>query len=133
VLKEYDRLSRRVEHALALPAGRERDVALHDARKAAKRARYAAEAATQALGRPARRFAKRMKAVQKVLGDHQDSVVAREALRELAIAANLAGESSFTWGLLYGQESARATEREAELPEVWERATAPGLRADLTG
>ncbi|MEV4329393.1 CYTH and CHAD domain-containing protein [Streptomyces sp. NPDC049597] len=133
VLKEYDRLSRRVEHALALPAGQGRDVALHDARKAAKRARYAAEAATRALGRPARRFAKRMKAVQKVLGDHQDSVVARAALRDLAVAANAAGESSFTWGLLYGQESARATEREAELPEVWERATASGLRADLTG
>ncbi|MBT2368348.1 CYTH and CHAD domain-containing protein [Streptomyces sp. ISL-10] len=133
VLKEYDRLSRRVEHALALPAGGERDVALHDARKAAKRTRYAAEAAAQALGRPARQFAKRMKAVQKVLGDHQDSVVARHTLRDLAIRADAAGESAFTWGLLYGQESARAAEREAELPQVWERATGPGLRAALTG
>ena len=49
----------------------------HEARKAAKRARYAAEAAEPAFGKKAKRFAKRMKAVQSVLGDHQDAVTAR--------------------------------------------------------
>ncbi|MBM9621606.1 CYTH and CHAD domain-containing protein [Streptomyces zhihengii] len=132
VLREYRRVERRVEHALGLDPGPERDVALHESRKAAKRARYAAEAATPALGRPARRFAKRMKAVQKVLGDHQDSVVARDAVRDLAVAAHAAGESAFTWGLLYGHEQARAAEREAELPEAWSAAAEPGLRAALT-
>ena len=48
-----------------------------------------------------------MKSVQTVLGDHQDSVVARDALRNLAVQAHAAGESAFTWGLLYGQEEAR--------------------------
>lgn len=131
VLREYRRVSGRVEHALALAPGPERDTALHEARKAAKRARYAAEAATPALGRPARRFGKRMKTVQKVLGDHQDSVVARDAARDLAVAAHLAGESAFTWGLLYGHEQATAAEREAELPGVWAKAADPDLRAAL--
>ncbi|MEV6395965.1 CYTH and CHAD domain-containing protein [Streptomyces sp. NPDC051907] len=133
VLKDYDRLAARVEHALDLPPGHDRDLAMHDARKAAKRARYAAEAATPALGKPAKRFAKRMKAVQTVLGDHQDSVVAREALRDLGIQAHAAGESAFTWGLLYGQEEAAGAERERELPEVWRKASDVDLRAALSG
>ncbi|WP_327323594.1 CYTH and CHAD domain-containing protein [Streptomyces sp. NBC_01210] len=132
VLKGYDRLAARVDHALALPPGHERDLAMHDARKAAKRARYAGEAATPALGKPAKRFAKRMKDVQTVLGDHQDSVVAREALRDLGIQAHAAGESAFTWGLLYGQEEAQAAERERELPEVWQKASDEDLRAALS-
>ncbi|MEU3265649.1 CYTH and CHAD domain-containing protein [Streptomyces bacillaris] len=131
VLKDYERLARRMDHALEHPPGPERDTAMHEARKAAKRARYAGEAARPALGRPAKRFAKRMKAVQSLLGDHQDSVVAREALRTLAVQAHAAGETTFTWGLLYGHEEATADRRERELPEVWARASDPVLRADL--
>lgn len=131
VLKDYGRLAARVGHALGLPPGPERDTALHEARKAAKRARYAGEVARPALGKPAKRFTKRVKAVQSLLGDHQDSVVAREALRTLAIQSHAAGETAFTWGLLYGREEAAAEARERELPEVWARASAPALRADL--
>ncbi|MGW1187254.1 CYTH and CHAD domain-containing protein [Streptomyces sp. NPDC002559] len=133
LLKEYRRLAKRVGHAMDLPPGHDRDLALHEARKAAKRTRYAAEAARPALGKPAKRFAKRMKAVQSLLGDHQDSVVAREALRTLAVQAHGAGESAFTWGLLYGREEAAAAARERELPGVWERASRPELRAALGG
>lgn len=133
IVKDYERLAGRVEHALALAPGEERDLALHDARKAAKRARYAADAAGPALGKPAKRFSKRMKAVQTVLGDHQDSVVARDALRDLAIQAHAAGESAFTWGLLYGEEEARAADRERELPCVWRKSAEPRLRTALGG
>ncbi|ANW20232.1 CYTH and CHAD domain-containing protein [Streptomyces clavuligerus] len=133
LLKDWDRLAERVGHALALEPGPERDLALHDARKAAKRARYAGEAAGPALGRPAKRFARRMKAVQTVLGDHQDSVVARDALRSIAVQAHQAGESAFTWGLLHGQEQRSASDRERELPGVWEQASADEIRALLDG
>ncbi|GGU56586.1 CHAD domain-containing protein [Streptomyces albospinus] len=119
VLKDYRRLAGRVETALGTPAGPARDEALHSARKAAKRTRYAAEAAQPALGRPARKFTGRAKQVQQLLGDHQDSVVARAALRELATQARRAGESGFTFGLLYGREEARAADRERELPVLW--------------
>ncbi|MGW1765170.1 CYTH and CHAD domain-containing protein [Streptomyces sp. NPDC002073] len=132
VLRDCERLARRIDHALALPEGQERDLALHDARKAAKRARYAAEAAAAPLGKPAERLAKAMKSVQTLLGDHQDSVVAREALLALAAQAQGAGESGFTWGLLHGREEALAERRERELPEVWERASDPALRAALS-
>lgn len=128
VHKDHKRLAGRIAHALELPPGPDRDAALHRARKAAKRARYAAEAARPALGKPAKRSAKRVKAVQSLLGDHQDGVVARETLRALAVRAHAAGEPSFTWGLLYGKEEAAAAEGERELPGVWHRAARADIR-----
>ncbi|OMI91671.1 metal-binding protein [Streptomyces sp. M1013] len=131
VLKEYGRLAGRMERAMAQPAGRSRESGLHEARKAAKKLRYAAEVARPALGKPVARLGKRAKAVQRLLGEHQDAVVVQETLRELAVAAHGAGESAFTWGLLYGLERAGADARQRELPEVWRAASDPALRAAL--
>ncbi|MFF8190734.1 CHAD domain-containing protein [Streptomyces bobili] len=131
LLKEHDRLARRIERALRTPPGPERDAALHQARKGAKRVRYAAEAARPGLGGTAKRLGKRVKAVQKALGDHHDSVVSRETLRRQAVAAHRAGEPGFTWGLLYGREQAGAADRERELPRLWRSATRGGLRKAL--
>ncbi|MGW6389794.1 CYTH and CHAD domain-containing protein [Streptomyces sp. NPDC055103] len=132
VLKDHDRLTSRVDRALALDPGHDRDLALHAARKAAKRARYAADAARPALGKPARKFAKRVKSVQSLLGEHQDSVVARDALHEIATQAHAAGESAFTWGLLHGREEVAATAAERDLPGVWAKSSAPKIRAALS-
>ncbi|MFH8241168.1 CHAD domain-containing protein [Streptomyces sp. NPDC018321] len=131
VIKEYDRLAGRMDHALGLPPGPDRDVALHQARKAAKKVRYAAEAARPVLGKPVKRLGKRAKAVQQLLGTHQDAVVTQEALRELAVAAHAAGETAFTWGVLHGQERAGARASEERLPSVWRAASDPALRAGL--
>ncbi|WP_217168102.1 CYTH and CHAD domain-containing protein [Streptomyces sp. AC512_CC834] len=131
VLKEYDRLAGRMDHALARPAGRSRETELHEARKAAKKLRYAAEVARPALGKPVARLGKRAKAVQQLLGEHQDAVVAQDTLRGLAVAAHGAGESAFTWGLLHGRERAGADARQRELPAVWRAASDPALRAPL--
>ncbi|MGW7755127.1 CYTH and CHAD domain-containing protein [Streptomyces violaceusniger] len=131
VLRDYERLATRMATALETPAGPDRDVAVHQARKAAKRVRYAAETARPALGKPAKKFARRMQAVQDVLGDHQDSVVVREALRALATQAHGAGESDFTFGLLYGREEARAAARERELPGLWADVSRKKHRAAL--
>lgn len=131
VLRDYSRLADRVDSALSLTEGEERDVALHNARKAAKRVRYAAESAEPVLGRPAKHLAKAAKKVQTLLGDHQDSVVAREALRGLGVQATGAGESAFTWGVLHGREEALAERRERELPAIWAKASDPALRSGL--
>jgi CHAD domain-containing protein len=132
VLKEFHRLAERVDDALSLPPGDEREAALHNARKAAKRVRYAAEAARGAVGKPAKRLGRSVKAVQSVLGDHHDSVVARATLRDLAVAATAAGESGFTWGLLYGREEAVAAAREREARTLWQSASKPALRKRLS-
>jgi CHAD domain-containing protein len=77
---------------------------LHRARKAAKRARYAAEL-RKPLDKRAKRTVKHFKHIQTVLGDHQDAMVATEALRRMAVAAGTTpGENGFTYGLLYARE-----------------------------
>ena len=91
----------------------ERETALHEVRKAAKRARYAGEALTPAFGEDAARFAAAMESLQEVLGDIQDSVVTRAELRAMAARAHAAGEDTFPYGRLAGLEEARA-ERIAE-------------------
>jgi CHAD domain-containing protein len=107
------------------PGGEQRDLALHETRKAAKRLRYATEAAEPAVGQPARRLRKRLKPVQNLLGDHQDSVVARPVLREFGAQAHLDGGNGFTFGLLHGTEAARADRAEQRLPASWKRMTKP--------
>jgi CHAD domain-containing protein len=102
--RSYRRVERHVRAAATLPAGPERDAELHEARKATKRLRYAAEAATPALGKPARRLGKRVKAVQKMLGSHQDAAVARPVLRELGARAHADSGNGFTFGLLHGRD-----------------------------
>ncbi|GGP86778.1 CHAD domain-containing protein [Streptomyces griseomycini] len=119
VRKDIDKLSGLVTTALDLPPGDDRDTALHEARKKTKRTRYAAEAATPALGGPAKALTASMKSLQGLLGDHQDSVMARRTLRELAAVAHAAGEDTFTYGLLHGREERRAEIAEAALPEAW--------------
>ncbi|TPQ18570.1 CYTH and CHAD domain-containing protein [Streptomyces sporangiiformans] len=130
VRRDFRRLSGLVDEALHHPSGHDRDLAMHEARKKAKRTRYAAEAAAEALGKPAVELVRDMKALQGLLGDHQDSVMTRHALGDLAAQAHAAGESSFTYGVLYGREEQRAAAAERELPEAWATISAAsgGLR-----
>ena len=128
VHKAYRQAERRMRRARQAPAGQAGDVALHEARKSARRARYAAEAARPASGKPARTFARQMKKVQSVVGDHQDTVIARQAARELGIKAHLAGENAFTYGLLHEQEHDRAERPQARVRTVWKKASRPRHR-----
>ncbi|MCQ9130087.1 CYTH and CHAD domain-containing protein [Streptomyces hilarionis] len=121
VRKDFRKVSALIAPALDEPSGHARDVSLHEARKKTKRTRYAAETAVPAVGGSAKALAKSMKSLQSLLGDHQDSVMARQTLRELSAVAHAAGESAFTYGVLYGREVGRAERAEEALPRVWER------------
>ena len=130
---ELRRLVRRVwlrlEQAVAAADDAEtpekREHLLHEVRKTAKQVRYAGEATAPVLGKDARRLAASASNVQDVLGEHQDSVVTREALRELGVTAQGAGENGFTFGLLHGLEAGRADAADSRFGETWERASRP--------
>jgi CHAD domain-containing protein len=77
---------------------------------------------TPAIGTKAARFAKRMKKVQSVLGEHQDAVIARAVTRDLGIAAHLAGENAFSYGLLYGRDAAEGERLQAKARRIWKKA-----------
>jgi CHAD domain-containing protein len=120
--RAYRRTRRRMHEAHRIAPGAGRDTALHETRKAAKRARYAAEAAQPALGKKTRRFARRMKAVQSALGDHHDAVTARAAARDIGVRAHLAGENAFTFGLLSERAAHDAAGYEAKALRAWKHA-----------
>ncbi|MCV7436442.1 CYTH and CHAD domain-containing protein [Mycobacterium seoulense] len=89
-----------------------RDEAVHRIRKRAKRLRYTAAATG------ADKVSEQAKAVQSLLGDHQDSVVSREHLRHESEAAHAAGEDTFTYGMLYQQEADLAERCEQQLDDA---------------
>jgi CHAD domain-containing protein len=104
------RTARRLRRAMNAALDGGDDAALHTARKAAKRLRYAQEVTgTRNRG---------LKALQKALGEHQDVVVARPVLRELGASA----ENGFSFGLLWARADDRAAAIEADLPALWRRA-----------
>ena len=100
------------------------DDELHQLRILAKRARYAAEAVAPAAGQDAARFARQAARLQTVLGEHQDSVVARQWLREAAGT----GRRAFVAGLLFGIEQGHGREARRAWPGVWHQLDRSGLR-----
>jgi CHAD domain-containing protein len=115
-LKRMSKCVKRAEKAETLA---EQDHELHETRKASKRLRYAAESAVPVLGQVATDLADRAEQVQEVLGDHQDSVVARDLLRQLAVQQHLDGGNPFTLGRLHAAEQYRGDRSREEFLKVW--------------
>jgi CHAD domain-containing protein len=130
--KDLERVRKRDRAAQEAATSEQREVALHDVRKAAKRLRYAAESALPVFGDRATELAKAGKAVTSLLGDHQDTVVARRLLREMGVRAHLAGENGFTFGRLHGLEEKHAAELLEEYPSVYAALPTKRLRKWLT-
>nr|WP_318273155.1 CYTH and CHAD domain-containing protein [Micromonospora provocatoris] len=107
IRKAVRRADTRLDRALAA-TGPDGDTALHEARKKLKAARYAVEVREPAAGKRAARLVKRFKALQDLLGTHQDSVVTREVLRRQALQAYADGENAFTYGLLHARQAEAA-------------------------
>ena len=99
-----------------LPGVLDRDTALHEARKEAKKTRYAAEAALPVGGSGAAALITALEDLQELLGDHHDSVVTRQLLRTTGMRAQASGENAFSYGLLHAGLAREAGELEAGLP-----------------
>jgi CHAD domain-containing protein len=112
-----------LETAVGVAQEEASDEALHAVRIRAKRVRYAAEAVAPVFGKKARAFARAAADLQGVLGEHQDSVVARSWLRDAAASAD-----PFVAGELTAIEArAAATAREA-WPATWKALSRKRLR-----
>ncbi|WP_327004789.1 CYTH and CHAD domain-containing protein [Dactylosporangium sp. NBC_01737] len=122
------RADRRLASADAGPAGTTRDERLHEARKAYKRARYAAELATPVAGPAAAALADRITDLQDVLGAHQDAIVTAELLRDYGVRAFGGGENAFTYGLLHARQAEHGRLALASLARVRRRASRPKVR-----
>jgi CHAD domain-containing protein len=114
-------LRRHVARAYRKIKRRRKTSTLHDVRKATKRYRYALEVAEPSMGKKAKKARKNARALTKVLGEHQDGLVAQPLLRELGMKAHNSGENGFTFGLLFESERVRADEAERAYPACWKR------------
>jgi CHAD domain-containing protein len=117
--KPWRRIQLRVETATTAEP-RDRDAALHDVRKAAKRLRYACDVAAPALGPDVERISRKAEQIQDVLGHHHDMVVLRQWLRRLARDPE-AGAAVFTFGRLHRCAEASASTDLSEYAPAWER------------
>ena len=97
------------------------DLALHEVRKEAKKVRYAAQLISPLNPKRTKRLAKAATVIQEILGIHQDSVVARQALLRLSTDADNAGENAFSYGRLHAIEQARGEDSEAEYEKALRR------------
>ena len=130
VLASYRRVRKLVRSGTpADPA--DRDKWFHEIRKAAKRLRYAAESVAPAFGAPAGELADRAEVLQEVLGEHQDSVVARAALQDLGVRLHHDGHNAFTIGRLHALEERRAGSAPDGFDAAWAAVSAKSARSWL--
>ena len=104
------------------------DEELHRLRIKTKRARYVGELAAGTVGKRADRFVKRARALQELLGAHQDAVVASARLRELS-AGTRGDRVAFAAGRLVEREEARRREARSAVPKAWRKLQKAGRRA----
>ena len=106
--------------AVREPGRHPSDEELHTIRIRAKRVRYAADAITPLMGKPARRFAEAAAELQTILGEHNDAVVASSWLRSWA-AGHRSGDASFSSGVLAGLELAAAQDARRRWRKAWKK------------
>jgi CHAD domain-containing protein len=125
--REFARLARRIGKLGARPD----DATLHELRIALKRARYAAELAAP-RGKASRRFIARARALQTILGEHQDAAVAEQHLRSSAVVDEQT-EAAFVAGRLAERQVARRGRAVERLPKAWARLRKAGNRLRSSG
>jgi CHAD domain-containing protein len=111
----WSRLVRDVER---LDSSSSTDGDWHRVRIDTKAMRYACDAVQPVYGRPATRMSRLMAGLQEVLGDHQDTVVARDTLRTMATAPR-GGTVAFTLGLLHARQQEAAARSRRQFRRRW--------------
>ena len=131
VRRDFQRLRHRVHAVRALTEPNEQDAAVHAARRAAKRLRYAAEAVEPIWGDAATRLAAAARGFAEALGERQDAVVALPDLAALAAQAHDNGEDAFTYGVLHERERQRVDEIDDHFDDLWRATSRKRLRSWL--
>ena len=104
------------------------DTQLHAIRIKIKRARYAAELAAWSAGKPAVRFMKQARAVQDLLGLHQDALQAETSIRIFLKLATTV-RAGFVAGFLVERQHQRRIAIRASLPSLLKRLMKRGKAA----
>ncbi|HEU0041374.1 MAG TPA: CYTH and CHAD domain-containing protein [Jiangellaceae bacterium] len=128
VRKAWKELDRQAEN-LRPGAG---DDLWHATRLAAKRARYAAEAAATSLGPEAAALAGQIQRLTDILGEHQDAVQAAAAVQAIAGSGQADADVVFVLGALAAAERGYADAAQATFDEAWADVRRPRWRKWLS-
>ncbi|MGO4597433.1 CHAD domain-containing protein [Terrabacter sp. 2RAF25] len=101
---DLERVVERIGRVRATSDPAEQAARLHDVRKAAKRLRYAAEAAAPVAGSRIREIEEVAEAAQDVIGLHHDATVTRSTLRHFALDVDSGEAAAFLIGHLDADE-----------------------------
>lgn len=113
--KEFQRLAKGVAKLGKHPG----DAEVHRLRISLKRARYAAELSAPRT-KKGRRFFEHAKALQTLLGEHQDAVVAEQQLRSSTVV-DARTAAAFVAGRVAERQVARRTQLREQIPAAWKR------------
>jgi CHAD domain-containing protein len=122
VRREFSRLAAAVDGLGKRP----NEAALHGLRILLKRVRYAAEFAAP-NDKARKRFLAEARALQDLLGEHQDAVIAEQRLRTTAVTDEPTAVA-FLAGRLVERQRARRARVAKRLPAAWKRLHASGSR-----
>jgi CHAD domain-containing protein len=120
--KQFRRLARSVDDLGKRPT----DEAMHGLRIQLKRARYAAELASPG-GAAERRFLDDAKALQDLLGEYQDAIVAEEHLRSSTVVDEQTA-TAFVAGRIAERQLARRHAVRERFPQAWKRLRRSGSK-----
>jgi CHAD domain-containing protein len=122
--REFRKLRKAVRRLDSVPT----DAELHRVRIKTKRARYAAELAESGVGKSAAKFIRCAKALQDILGKHQDAVVGEQRVR--ALFAKVQGKrAAFTAGRMVERQRQRRDQARTLFWSVWKKLNKQGKKA----
>jgi len=121
---------RRLCHDVAATTVDPSNGALHEARKGAKKLRYAAEMAEAAVGAPAHRLVKAGRRLQRILGEVHDAATAETWLRNRVLELDSLA-AAVAAGELIARERAGYLDNRDRWPEAWRKARRQWKRARL--
>jgi CHAD domain-containing protein len=104
----------------------------HAVRVRGKRARYAVEAVAEVVGGEAPSLARKLAAVQELLGEHQDAAVAGQTWLAIADSDPDDHPLAVATGRLYERERVAIRRARGQFPAAWRSATKPRLLSWLS-
>jgi CHAD domain-containing protein len=111
--KEFTKLRNAIRQAGDSPNSN----TIHKTRIRTKRARYAAELAEPIVGKPATRFIKKARAVQDVLGAHQDAIQAETHIRAF-LKQSTSARAAFVAGRMVERQRRRREEAREDMQRL---------------
>lgn len=122
--REFKKLRKVIRQVGASPSSTK----VHEIRIKTKRARYAADLAKPAVGKPAARFIKQARAVQDVLGMHQDAIQA-EAHVQAFLKHSTSLRTAFVAGRMVERQRERRGQARQSMSRLWKKLLKRGQQA----